>query len=101
MSNRLLNFVDALQFATTLDESVAALLAELEGYGFTEAEYGFLPSGHPRFIDREILFAGGFWPEWEEAYLAENFIKNDYIVAHCLTSEQPIAFHDVAGSRHA
>ena len=85
MPNDRLDFIETVKRTTTRDSAVSALLAELDKFGFTHAKYGLVPTYDPRFVDRDILFAGDFYPAWETEYAARQFLLHDYIAERCLT----------------
>jgi len=95
LNRSLVEFAEQVSGACSLQDAFDLFLRELSDYGVTHAKYGFTCFDPLDAPDLEILMFGEMCDEWETAHRGTNWFQNDALVAHCLTSTDPLPFSEL------
>lgn len=88
-----LDFIDRLESFTSAEEVWQSLLSFSHRYGLNHGALVDLPSPGERIEDTVLCVS---WPdEWQQRYLAKDYVRNDPAVLHMMRSRDPYTWMDM------
>jgi LuxR family quorum sensing-dependent transcriptional regulator len=88
-----LDFIDGLDKLSSAHDVWSSVLSFSHSYGFDHGALVDLPGPGERIEDTVLCVS---WPEeWQQRYLAKDYVKRDPAVLHMMRTREPYSWHDM------